>query len=134
VSGIGRRGRGLWPRRVLVPLWATAVAAAGVAGVAVLRASAAAPVTHTVSIDATRYEPARLVVHAGDTVVWVNKDVIPHTATARGGAFDSKVLAAGASWRLTAGAAGEIDYACAFHDTMTGRLVVEPAGRPLRPD
>ena len=57
----------------------------------VLRAGGAKPVTHTVTIDATRYQPARLVVHAGDTVVWVNKDVIPHTATAKGGGFDSKV-------------------------------------------
>ncbi len=113
-------------RRRAVVLWATAVAAAGIIGVVVLRAGGAKPVTHTVTIDATRYQPARLVVHAGDTVVWVNKDVIPHTATAKGGRFDSKVLAAGASWRLVATDTGATDYACVFHATMTGQLVVEP--------
>jgi plastocyanin len=111
-----------WRRRALVPLWATAVAAASVAGVVALRAREAKPVTHTVTIDATRYQPARLVVHPGDTVVWVNKDVIPHTATAKGGGFDSKVLAAGASWRLTVKGKGATDYACLFHPTMTGRI------------
>ena len=57
------------------------------------------PVTHTVTIDATRYHAGRLTVHVGDTVVWVNKDLIPHTATAKGGgirlegAGDGRVLA-----------------------------------------
>ena len=62
---------------------------------------ARAPVTHTVTIDASSYQPARLAVQAGDTVVWVNKDVIPHTATAEDARFDSQAIAAGASWRLT---------------------------------
>ena len=68
---------------------------------------------------------ARLDVLVGDTVVWVNKDLIPHTATAKGGGFDSKVLAAGASFRLTVKAKGGIDYACLFHPTMTGRIDAE---------
>ena len=87
-------------------------------------AGGAKPVTHTVTIDATRYQPARLTVHVGDTVVWVNKDLIPHTATAKGGAFDSKVVAPGASWRFTVKAKGATDYACLFHPTMPGRLDV----------
>jgi plastocyanin len=55
----------------------------------------------------------------------VNKDVIPHTATARGGAFDSAAVAAGASWRFTVRTKGRTDYDCAFHPTMTGRLDAE---------
>ena len=113
-----------WRRRAFVSLWATAVAAAGIAGVAVLRAREAKPATHSVTIDATRFQPARLVVHPGDTIVWVNKDVIPHTATAKGG-FDSKVLAPGASWRLTVRVKGATDYACLFHPAMTGRVDAE---------
>ena len=34
---------------------------------------AAKPVTRTVIIDAARFQPARLSVHVGDTVVWVNR-------------------------------------------------------------
>jgi plastocyanin len=111
-----------WRGPALVGLWAVTVAAAGGAGIGVFRHGAAAPVTHTVVIDATSYRPARLAVRRGDTVVWVNKDVIPHTATATSTAFDSKVLAAGASWRLTVTAAGTTDYRCLFHPTMTGRI------------
>ena len=71
-----------WPGRGVI--WATALVLAGGAG-AMLAGGRAKPVTHTVTIDATSYQPARLAVHAGDTVVWVNKDLIPHTATARQG-------------------------------------------------
>jgi plastocyanin len=116
---IGGRGAGL------VGLWAVGLAAAAGAGVGVFREGAARPVSHTVTIDATSYRPARLAVHPGDTIVWVNKDLIPHTATARSKAFDSKVLAAGASWRLTVTAKGPIDYGCLFHPTMTGRIEVD---------
>lgn len=112
-----------WRRGAVVALWAAAVAAAGATGT--MLAGRAKPATHTVTIDATRYQPARLAVHVGDTVVWVNKDLIPHTATAKRGGFDSKVLAAGASFRFTAKAKGGTDYACLFHPTMTGRIEVE---------
>jgi plastocyanin len=114
-----------WRGPAMVGLWAAAIAVAGGAGTGLFRAGAAAPVTHTVTIDASSYRPARLVVHPGDTVVWVNKDLIPHTATARSKAFDSKALAAGASWRLTVRTKGAVDYACLFHPTMTGRIEVD---------
>jgi plastocyanin len=112
-----------WRRGVAFALWAAALAAAGRTGS--ILAGRAKPATHTVTIDATSYRPARLAVHVGDTVVWVNKDLIPHTATAKGGGFDSKVLAAGASFRFTVEAKGAADYACLFHPTMAGRIDVD---------
>ncbi len=114
-----------WRGPAMVGIWAAAIAAAGGARTGVFRGSGAKPVTHTITIDATSYRPAGLVVHPGDTVVWVNKDLIPHTATATSKAFDSKVLAAGASWRLTVTAKGATDYGCLFHPTMTGRIEVK---------
>ncbi len=108
--------------------WVLALGAVGGLGVAARPAGtgaagrAGAPVTHTVTIDASSYRPARLAVHVGDTVVWVNKDVIPHTATAADKRFDSQTIAAGASWRLTIEAKGATDYTCLFHPTMTGRI------------
>ena len=110
-----RRGAGLLAAVGLM-------AAAGCTGPAT--AQARKPVTHTVTVDATSYTPARLAVEAGDVVVWVNKDLIPHTATAKGGAFDSKVLPAGASFQFTAAKTGGFDYACQFHPTMAGRIDV----------
>ena len=116
-----------WRRDAVAAVWVAAVAGAGWTGTALAaRApSKAKPATHTVEIDATSFTPARLIVHVGDTVVWVNKDPIPHTATAKGGGFDSKALAAGASFRVTVKAKGATDYACLFHPTMTGRIDTE---------
>ena len=112
-----------WRRGAVIALWAIVVAAA--AGAGAMLARAPKPVTHTVTIDGTSYKPARLAVHVGDTVVWENKDIIPHTATGKGGAFDSKMLATGATFRFTVKTKGGTDYACLYHPTMTGRIDAE---------
>ena len=80
--------------------------------------------THTVLIQAVSYQPARLTVQRGDTVVWVNKDPIPHTVTAAG-SFDSKSIEVGGSWQYKAVKPGAYDYICTFHPNMKGTLTVE---------
>ena len=85
---------------------------------------AAAPATRTVVIDAVHYEPESITVKRGETVVWINKDPFPHTVTARG-AFDSKEIPAGKSWRYTPRNAGQYPYICTLHPTMKGTLNVE---------
>jgi plastocyanin len=82
------------------------------------------PATHTVVMDATAYSPASLTVKRGDMVTWTNKDPFPHTVTAAG-AFDSKDIAAGKSWKYVARKAGRFDYVCIYHPTMKGTLIVE---------
>ena len=82
--------------------------------------------THTVTIEGMRYQPEVLSVAAGDTIVWVNKDVVPHTATSKAGGFDSKEIQADASWRHTIQTPGEFAYICTFHPTMKAVLRVEP--------
>jgi plastocyanin len=84
-----------------------------------------APATHTVVADATRFQPATLTVKAGDTIVWVNKDMFPHTATSKAGGFDSGVIMAGKSWTFTAKKKGSFPYVCVLHPTMKGTLRVE---------
>ena len=101
----------------------TAAAAAGLCVVVLcaagfrLEAEAAArkPVTHTITIDAARFSPADLTVAVGDSVVWVNKDILAHTATASPPGFDSKVIQPGKSWRYTVRRKGEFPYTCVFH-------------------
>ena len=83
------------------------------------------PAVYTVTIDAMRFTPETLTVRTGDTVVWVNKDMVPHTATATGGGFDSKVIAAGQSWSQRMTAAGDVPYVCALHPPMKGTLRVQ---------
>jgi plastocyanin len=81
--------------------------------------------THTVVIDSLRFHPQVLTVKAGDTIMWVNRDPFPHTATAEGKQFDSHEIAPGRSWKYTARKTGEYAYACVLHPTMKATLRVE---------
>ena len=82
------------------------------------------PTTHAIVMQSTSYAPATLTVKRGDTVVWVNKDPFPHTATSAGN-FDSKSIAAGASWKYKASKVGDFPFTCTFHPNMLGTLKVE---------
>jgi plastocyanin len=98
-----------------------------VAGSAALLAGAAEPKTktHTVVIENMQSTPATLTVEKGDRVVWVNKDLFPHTVTADNKAFDSKNIAPNASWTYVATKPGEYPYGCTLHPTMHAKLIVK---------
>lgn len=81
------------------------------------------PETHTIAIADMRFQPETLTVNPCDSIVWVNQDMFPHTATAERG-FDSKGIDAGKSWQHTAGASGTFPYVCTYHPTMKGTLQV----------
>jgi plastocyanin len=83
------------------------------------------PKTHTVTMESMRFQPRNLTVTRGDTVVWVNKDLVPHTATSKAGGFDSQLVAADKSWRFTVQKKGDFAYVCTFHPTMTAMLRVK---------
>ena len=90
-------------------------------------AAQGAPRVHTIVIDGMRFIPQTSEVKAGDTVVWRNKDPLPHTVvaeTGKGGPA-SPVIAAGASWRFKASKAGTYPYLCTLHRTMSATLVVK---------
>jgi plastocyanin len=86
--------------------------------------NATAGTAPTITMDGTRFEPASLVVAPGDTVVWINKDPFPHTATADSGSFDSGNIDPGHSWRYVPKKAGVFPYTCKLHPTMKGVLRV----------
>jgi plastocyanin len=94
------------------------------AALALIALGAAAGETHTVMIEGMKFQPETLTVKQGDTVVWRNTDVVPHTATLAGG-FDSGLIAPGASWSWTAGQAGRVDYVCTYHPGMKAAVVVQ---------
>jgi plastocyanin len=83
------------------------------------------PKTHTVVMQAMEFRPAALIVSSGDTIVWVNKDIVEHTATSATAGFDSKMIRPGQSWKYTIGARGDVAYACTYHPTMTATLKVK---------
>ncbi len=82
--------------------------------------------THTVTIESMKFEPEALTVAAGDIVVWVNKDMVAHTATSsEAGIFDSKLIAPDTSWKLTVREIGDFAYMCTYHPTMKATLHVQ---------
>ena len=88
--------------------------------------------THTVTIENMRFEPADLTVRPGDTIVWVNHDLFPHTATATGGGFDSRPIDAGSSWQFTPRTPGEMAYVCTLHPTMKATVRVDAGSESTR--
>jgi plastocyanin len=87
--------------------------------------SLAAGKTHQVRIEGMRFVPDRLEVAAGDTVVWTNKDFLPHSVTAGGARVESGDLAPGKTFRFVARTKGEMSYICRLHPVMKGALVVK---------
>jgi plastocyanin len=88
-------------------------------------AQAPKPVTHTVTIDGTSFQPPVITVKAGDSVVWGNKDFFPHTATSKAGGLNSPEIQSGKSWKFKAAKKGEFAYVCTLHPTMKATLRVK---------
>jgi plastocyanin len=79
------------------------------------------------------FSPRRLTVAAGTTVTWSNTGQRPHTATDRGGTFDTKPVAPGASAEVTLSTPGTYFYFCRINPAkMNGVLVVEPGPDDVR--
>ncbi len=79
----------------------------------------------TVTIELFQYKPAVVRAAAGDTIVWENKDIVPHTATANDKSWDSGNIAAAARVRTIAKKKGEHEFICVYHPNMKGKLIVK---------
>ena len=88
-------------------------------------ASDQTPASHTVVIENMQFNPPALTIRRGERIVWVNKDLFPHTATAAAKAFDSGSIAADESWSFTPHKAGSYPYGCTFHPTMKATITVQ---------
>jgi len=72
------------------------------------------------------FDPPVLTMKAGTTVTWVNNDDIPHLVSEKDGKFRSSALDTGDKFSQTFSTAGTVEYFCAIHPHMTGKIVVEP--------
>ncbi len=90
-------------------------------------ATSASPVraahSYTVVIDKMKFGAVPNGLRVGDTVMWVNRDLFRHTATAADHSFDID-LAAGKSGKITMKKAGLAAFSCKYHPGMKGRLRV----------
>jgi plastocyanin len=80
---------------------------------------------HTVTMSEFQFAPREVRVSVGDTVVWENRDVVPHTATADDASFDSGNIPAKAKRSTVARKKGEFAFTCLYHSNMKGKLVVK---------
>ncbi|KSV64350.1 cupredoxin domain-containing protein [Ensifer sp. SL37] len=78
--------------------------------------------TIRVTIEKLVFSPAEISAAVGDVIEWDNKDVMAHTATAKGD-FDV-VIPPKKMATLTVTKAGTFDYTCRFHPNMKARLQV----------
>ena len=82
------------------------------------------PKVYTVEIKQMKFQPAELVVQKGDTVVWINNDIVAHDVTEESSkAWTSSVMPVGQSWSLVV--TQSADYYCSIHMVMKGKLVVQ---------
>jgi plastocyanin len=101
------------------------IALAALAAAGNLPAAAPAPVHHevTIAIAGMHFGPAPAGLKVGDTIIWVNRDIVAHTVTARDHSFDG-VVQPRHSVRLTLRRAGNIAFYCRFHPAMQGALTI----------
>ena len=101
---------------------AAALAAAVLAAAAGSCASGAgAPRRHEIQIQAFVYNPDTVAAAPGDTLVFINHDAVPHTATAAG-RWDTGEIPAGATRTVVVPSGPAGPFKCAYHPTMTGVL------------
>ena len=79
--------------------------------------------TIQVTIDKLVFAPVEVNAKVGDTIEWVNKDALVHSATATNKDWDVNI-APHQSGRLVLKKPGAIDYICKYHPNMKGRVTV----------
>ena len=77
----------------------------------------------TVSLDAMSFGRIPTDAKVGDSIVWVNRDTVQHSATAKDGSFDVR-LQPGQKGSSVLKKAGAVPIYCIYHPMMRGMLKV----------
>jgi plastocyanin len=82
------------------------------------------PKTYTVEIKDMKFVPDTVTVNKGDTILWLNKDMVAHDVTEQGSkAWSSSIIPAGQSWKMAV--ADGADYYCSIHVVMKGKIEIK---------
>lgn len=110
--------------RALSPL---TLAASTAASLLLSSPAAAAPQTHAhtyvVVIAKMKYGPLPAQLRRGDSIMWVNRDIFRHSATAANKSFDVD-LPPSTRRVMVVKSAGAVAFACKYHPGMRGVLKV----------
>jgi plastocyanin len=79
--------------------------------------------TIEIVIEHFAFTPASIEVEVGDTLVFTNRDIAPHTATAVNGSWTTMDIASGKNEAVIVPANGDSAYFCKYHPVMKGRLL-----------
>jgi plastocyanin len=71
-----------------------------------------------------RFQPARLDITVGTTIVWTNDGQVVHTVSAEQGGFDSGPIEPGKRRSITFSRSGTFPFLCTPHPFMRGVVVV----------
>ncbi|MEO6912953.1 MAG: cupredoxin family copper-binding protein [Candidatus Baltobacteraceae bacterium] len=83
-----------------------------------------APPAQIVHMKNFAFTPAKVTVHVGETVEWINDDSAQHSTTENSKAWDSGELSQGQSWSHTFEKAGVYRYYCDDHAFMKAEVDV----------
>jgi len=81
--------------------------------------------TIQISMENLVISPAEASAKVGDTIEWINKDVLAHTATARNGDWDATIPPRKTVTTILK-KAGTVEYYCRFHPNMKATLTIAP--------
>jgi plastocyanin len=81
------------------------------------------PRSYTIVISQMKFTPEDLTINRGDTVTWLNSDMVEHNITeAANKEWSSAGLLPGKKWSTVA--QKSYDYYCSIHPVMKGKLQV----------
>ncbi len=79
---------------------------------------------HWVQIKQMQFQPSELVVQKGDSVTFINKDMVVHDVTEENNkAWNSSPLSPNQSYSMVVNESA--DYYCSIHPVMKGKLRVQ---------
>ena len=79
--------------------------------------------THIVRITQMKFVPDVVKVHKGDTIMWINDDLVEHDVTEQAlMSWTSSRLSPGSTWKMAA--TNSEGYYCSLHVIMKGQIVV----------
>ena len=77
-----------------------------------------------VEIKQMKFQPEEITIQVGDTVIWINRDLVAHDVTEKAGkTWTSSLLSPGKSWSLVVNRSA--NYYCSIHRVMNGRLLLK---------
>src|SRR5215813_515692 len=108
------------------------IGAGSALAVAMAALVAAAEPIPAIDVQLFQFQPGAVVISAGTTVTWTNRDDIEHTVSSgdpehRTDRFDLRLSGRGASTTVRFSEPGVYQYCCDRHPSMRGEIRVNPS-------